>query len=194
MVLWLTTDGAATKPRASYGCTHGWAARHALVSRLIVVIHYKTMLMCYLWWIFSQTDRYILSQYVAIFYPNLSSLSCQIPSHEFASTISLGVTCFSTLKRSSFESQDEILLKGESCDTPGVYFVLCREIYPNLGLSVENSISRSRLSPFIKLLVKVSPNFEFLRSLERPNLEPVKTFISRHECELDNPSRVINLI
>jgi hypothetical protein len=28
-------------------CTHGWAARHALVSWLIVVIHYETILMCY---------------------------------------------------------------------------------------------------------------------------------------------------
>jgi hypothetical protein len=79
-------------------CTHGWASRHALVSRLIVVVHYETILMCYLSWIFSQSDRCILSQYVAIFYPNLSSVSCQIPSREFASIFSLGVTCFSTLK------------------------------------------------------------------------------------------------
>jgi hypothetical protein len=79
-------------------CTHGWAARHARVSRLIVVICYKTILMCYLLWTFSQSDRCILSQYVAVFYPNLSSVSCQIPSHEFASIFSLGVTCFSTLK------------------------------------------------------------------------------------------------
>ena len=28
-------------------CTHGWVARHALVSWLIVVIHYETILMCY---------------------------------------------------------------------------------------------------------------------------------------------------
>jgi hypothetical protein len=79
-------------------CTHGWAARHALVSWLIVVIHYETILMCYLLWIFSQSDRCILSQYVTIFYPNLSSVSCQIPSHEFASISNLGVTCFSTLE------------------------------------------------------------------------------------------------
>jgi hypothetical protein len=79
-------------------CTHGWATRHALVSRLIVVIYYGTIQMCSLLWTSSQSDRYILSQHAAIFYPNLSSLSCQIPSHEFASTISLGVTSFSTLK------------------------------------------------------------------------------------------------
>jgi hypothetical protein len=60
--------------------------------------------------------------------------------------------------RSSFESRDEILLRGEGRDTPGVYFVLCREIYPNLGCSVKISISLSHLSPFIKLLMKVSPS------------------------------------
>jgi hypothetical protein len=30
--------------------------------------------------------------------------------------------------------------KGEGCDTPGVYFMLRREIYPNLGCSVKISI------------------------------------------------------
>jgi hypothetical protein len=62
--------------------------------------------------------------------------------------------------RSSFESRDEILLRGEGCDTPGVYFALCREIYPNLGCSVKISISLSHLSSFIKLLMNVSPNLE----------------------------------
>jgi hypothetical protein len=79
-------------------CTHGWAARHALISWLIVVTHYETILMCYLWWTFSQSDRCILSQHAAIFYPNLYCVSCQIPSHEIASIFSVGVTCFSTLK------------------------------------------------------------------------------------------------
>jgi hypothetical protein len=46
---------------------------------------------------------------------------------------------------------------------------------------------------FIKLLVKVSPIFEFLRSLERLNLEPVKTFISWNEYKLDNQPQFINL-
>jgi hypothetical protein len=50
--------------------------------------------------------------------------------------------------------------KGEGCDTLGVYFELCREIYPNPGCSVKISISRSHLSPFIKLLMNVSPNLE----------------------------------
>jgi hypothetical protein len=59
-----------------------------------------------------------------------------------------------------FESRDKILLRGEGCDTPGVYFALYREIYPNLGCSVKISISRSHLSPFIKLLMNVSPSLE----------------------------------
>jgi hypothetical protein len=43
------TDGGTTKPRASCGrSTHGCAARHALVSWLVVVIHYETISMCYL--------------------------------------------------------------------------------------------------------------------------------------------------
>jgi hypothetical protein len=78
--------------------THGRATRHVLVSWLIVVIHYETILLCYLLWTFSQNDRCILSQHVVIFYLNLPTVSCQIPSHEFASISSLGVTCFSTLK------------------------------------------------------------------------------------------------
>jgi hypothetical protein len=59
-------------------------------------------------------------------------------------------------QRSSFESRDEILLRGEGCDTPGVNFTLCQEIYPNLGCSVKIYNSLSHLSPFIKLLMKVS--------------------------------------
>jgi hypothetical protein len=127
-------------------CTHGWVARHALVSRLIVVIHYKTILMCYLLGTLSQNDRCILSQHVAIFYPNLSTVSCQIPSHEFASIFSLGVTCFSNLKDPHSNLGTRFFLRGEGCDTPGVSFVLWCEIYPNLGCSVKISISRSRMS------------------------------------------------
>jgi hypothetical protein len=46
------------------------------------------------------------------------------------------------------------------CDTPGVSFMLCREICSNLGRSVKISISLSHLSPFIKLIVNTSPNSE----------------------------------
>jgi hypothetical protein len=48
--------------------------------------------------------------------------------------------------------------EGITCDTPGVYFVLCREINPNLGCSVKISISRSCLSLFIRLSLGSSPN------------------------------------
>jgi hypothetical protein len=130
-------------------CTHGWAARHALVSRLIVVTRYKTTPMCYLLWTLSQNDRCILSQYVAIFYPNLSSVSCLIPSHEFASIFSLDVTCFSTLEDPHSNLGTRFFLRGEGCDTQGVSFMLCREIYPNLGCSVKISLSRSRMSLII---------------------------------------------
>jgi hypothetical protein len=98
-------NGVITNDRWCHGetesllwCTHGWATRHALVSWLIVVIHYEAIPMRYLLWTLSQNDRCILSPHAAIFYPNLSSLSCQIPSHEIAPISNLGVTCFSTLK------------------------------------------------------------------------------------------------
>jgi hypothetical protein len=43
------TDGAATKPRASCGwSTHGCATWHALVSQLVVIIHYEIISICYL--------------------------------------------------------------------------------------------------------------------------------------------------
>jgi hypothetical protein len=96
--------------------------------------------------------------------------------------------------RSLFESRDKILLSGEGCDTPGVYFMLCREIYPNLRCLVRISISLSHLSSLIKLFVKVSPISDFIRSRERPNLEPVKIFISQHQGKHDNHSRFINLV
>ena len=85
------------------------------------------------------SDRCILSRPAAIFYPNLSSISCQIPSHEFASIFSLGVTCFSTLEYPHSNLGTRFFLRGEGCDTPGVSFVLRREIYPNLGCSVKIS-------------------------------------------------------
>jgi hypothetical protein len=116
--------------------------------------------MCYLLWTLSQNDRCILSRYVAIFYPNLSTVSCQIPSYEFASISSLGVTCFSTLEDPHSNLGTRFFLRGEGCDTPGVSFVLCREICPNLGRSVKISIFLSHLSPFIKLIVNTSPNSE----------------------------------
>jgi hypothetical protein len=85
------------------------------------------------------SDRCILSQHAAIFYPNLSSLSCQSPSHEFAPIFILGVTCFSTLEDPHSNLGTRFFLRGEGCDTPGVNFALSREINPNLGCSVKIS-------------------------------------------------------
>jgi hypothetical protein len=96
--------------------------------------------------------------------------------------------------RSSFESRDEILLRGEGCDTSGVYFVLHREIYPNLGCLVKISISRSRMSLIIQTIHPHFTELGVIESHRRPNLEPVRTFISRNECEVDNHSQFINLV
>jgi hypothetical protein len=142
--------------------------------------------MCYLSWILSQRDRCILSQHVAIFYPNLFSVSSQIPSHEFASIFSLGVTCFSTLEDPHSNLGTRFFLRGEGCDTPGVSFVLRREIYPNLGRSVKISISRSRMSLIIQIIHSHFTEFRIIQSHRRPILEPVKTFNSRNECKLEN--------
>jgi hypothetical protein len=67
--------------------------------------------------------------------------------------------------------------KGEGCDTPGVYFVLRREIYPDLGCSVKISISRSRMSLTIQTIYSHFTGFRVIQSHRRSNLEPVKTFI-----------------
>jgi hypothetical protein len=141
--------------------------------------------MCYLLWIFSQSDRCILSQHAAIFYPNLSSVSCQIPSHEFASIFSLDVTCFSTLEDPHSNLGTRFFLRGEGCDTPGVSFVLRREIYPNLGCSVKISLSRSRMSLIIQIIHSHFAEFEIIQSHIRPIWSLLKTFIL-DECKLDN--------
>jgi hypothetical protein len=80
------------------------------------------------------------------------------------------------------------------CDTLGVNFALCREICPNLGCSVKISISRSRMSLIIQTIRTHFIEFGTIQSHSRPNLEPVKTFISRNECRLEDHSRIINLI
>jgi hypothetical protein len=96
--------------------------------------------------------------------------------------------------RSSFESRDEILLRGKAV-TPQVSILrLCREIYPNLGCSVKISISRSRMSLIIQTIRTHITEFRVIQSHRRPNSEPVKNFYSRNECKLDSQPRIINLI
>jgi hypothetical protein len=82
----------------------------------------------------------------------------------------------------------------DSCDTPGVNFTLCREIYPNLGCSVKISISRSCLSLFIRLSLGSSPNSELIDREKQPISERVKTFNSRNSCRLEDHSRILNLV
>jgi hypothetical protein len=149
--------------------------------------------MCYLLCTFSQSGRCILSQHAAIFYPNLSSVSCQITSHKFASISSLGVTCFSTLKDPHPNLGTRFFLRGEGCDIPGVYFMLYREINPNLGCSVKISLSRSRMSLIIQIIHSHFAEFEIIQSHRRPIWSLLKTFIL-DECKLDKHSRIINLI
>ena len=72
--------------------------------------------------------------------------------------------------------------------------MLRREIYPNLGCSVKISISRSRMSLIIQTIRTHLTEFGVIESHRRPNLEPVKTFVSRHECELGNHSQFVKLI
>jgi hypothetical protein len=81
--------------------------------------------------------------------------------------------------------------KGGRLWHPRCLFHVMPWIYPNLGWSVKTSISRSHISPFIKLLVKVSPISEFIQSQEQPNLEPVKTFVSWNECRFESQSHLV---
>jgi hypothetical protein len=93
-----------------------------------------------------------------------------------------GTMCGST--KCTFGNYNFTCQENLHCDTPGVYFVLCREIYPNLGCSVKISISRSCLSLFIRLPLGSSSNSELFDREKWPNLEPVKTFVSRSKCKL----------
>jgi hypothetical protein len=72
--------------------------------------------------------------------------------------------------------------------------VLRREICPNLGCSVKISISRSPMSLIIQIIHSRFTEFGVTQSRRRPIFELVKTFVSRHECELGNHSQFINLV
>jgi hypothetical protein len=56
------------------------------------------------------------------------------------------------------------------------------------------SISRSRMSLIIQTIRTYFTEFGVIQSHRRPNLEPVKTFISQNECKLDNHSQFIKLV
>jgi hypothetical protein len=64
------------------------------------------------------------------------------------------------------------------CDTPGVNFALCREIYTNLGCSVKISISRSRMSLIFQIIYPHFTMFGIIQSQEQLNLELLKHLFS----------------
>jgi hypothetical protein len=117
MVLWLNDWWCHDETESFlWARTHGWAARHALVSRLIVVIHYETILMCYLLWTFSQSDRCILSQYVMIFCLNLSSVSVRWHLMDWHLPSAWELHASPPL-RSFIRILGRDYFKGEGCDT-----------------------------------------------------------------------------
>jgi hypothetical protein len=63
------------------------------------------------------------------------------------------------------------------CDTPGVSFVLRREIYPNLGCSVKISISHSRMSLIIQIIHSRFTEFGVTQSHRRPIWSLLKLLI-----------------
>jgi hypothetical protein len=86
--------------------------------------------------------------------------------------------------RVSFESRHEILLRGEGCDTPGVYFVLCREICHNLICSVKNFYFLIAYISIYQVTHECFTKFGIIRSQEQPNLEPVKTFCFSEQTQI----------
>jgi hypothetical protein len=50
------------------------------------------------------------------------------------------------------------------------------------------------MSLIIQVIHPHFTEFIVIQSHIRPNLEPVKIFVSRHECELDNHSQFIKLV
>jgi hypothetical protein len=68
--------------------------------------------------------------------------------------ISNYICTFGLTEGKKSESDVREITSQRECDTPGVYFGVCRKNYPNLGCSVKISISRSRMchiSPNSKL-------------------------------------------
>jgi hypothetical protein len=68
------------------------------------------------------------------------------------------------------------------------------ESCPKLRCPMKISISRSRLTLFIKVVHECFTEFEVIRSQEMSNLEPVKTFISRNKCKSKGQFQLTNLV
>jgi hypothetical protein len=80
--------------------------------------------------------------------------------------------------------------KGEGCDTPGVYFLLYREIYPNLGCSVKNSMLARVCLWLSRLLILISSNSELFSLTEGQIWSLLKLFISWSKRKFKSQSRL----
>jgi hypothetical protein len=71
-----------------------------------------------------------------------------------------------TGRESRRQCESERKITGGECDTPGVYFALYREIYPNLGCSVKISILARVCLWLFGLFIHISPNLELFSLTE----------------------------
>ena len=72
--------------------------------------------------------------------------------------------------------------------------VMSEDLFLILDAQWKFLFSRSCMCLIIQISHSHLTKFEVNQSHRRPNLEPIKTFNSRHECKLDNQSQFINLV
>jgi hypothetical protein len=112
MVLWLNDWWCRDETESLlWARTQGWAARYALVSRLIVVIHYKAIPMYYLLWTLSEWSLHFVSICRDILTKSVFSILSYTLSW-ICTYLHPGSYMLLHPWRSSFESRDEILFKG----------------------------------------------------------------------------------
>jgi hypothetical protein len=112
MVLWLNDWWCRDETESLlWARTQGWAARYALVSRLIVVIHYKAIPMYYLLWTLSEWSLHFVSICRDILTKSVFSILLDTLSW-ICTYLHPGSYMLLHPWRSSFESRDEILFKG----------------------------------------------------------------------------------
>jgi hypothetical protein len=129
------TDGAATKPRASYGrSAHDCTARHTLVSQLVVIIHYETISICYLCTNCSYHVRFIIggSSIMVSWLRTYGATAKLRASCECAHRIVLLVGCWyqGLLSWSVMELHWCVIFRGLSLETISIlFFELSGNIY-----------------------------------------------------------------
>jgi hypothetical protein len=80
------------------------------------------------------------------------------------------------------------------CETPGVYFGLCRE-FILISDAQWNFLFLARVCLWLsRLFVHISPNLELFSLTEGQIWSWLKTFISQNECRLEDHSWIINLV